>query len=139
MKRLLIPLLLAPGVAMAGVVIVDPAPVVVNSKQTSQQVPTQRLLTLNDIAQASQWSIEKGEPIHIALDTWTKNAGWTLLWYPSISWKAISKVDMKGQKDIVAAVSEVITILRDEGKPVSLRVSDGNYVMEVLSTEVKND
>jgi hypothetical protein len=40
---------------------------------------------------------------------------------------------------VVDAVSEVIDILRSEGKPVQLRISDGNAVMEVLSTEVRND
>lgn len=83
--------------------------------------------------------IVSGQPIHQALDEWAKSAGWTLIWYPSVSWKAISDVDMRDKKDVVAAVSDVITILREEGKPIRLRVSDGNNVMEVLSTEVKND
>lgn len=132
MKRLLFPLLLAPGVATAGVVIVDQPPSLVKSKQSAS-------LGVQAQIDAPQWSIKKGQAIHIALDAWAKNAGWTLLWYPSVSWKAISDVDMKDQKDVVAAVSEVITVLRDEGKPVRLRVSDGNNVMEVLSTEVRND
>ncbi len=83
--------------------------------------------------------IEKDVPIHLALDAWAKSAGWTLIWYPPVSWKAISVVDLKDKKDVVAAISEVITILRIEGKPVRLRVSDGNNVMEVLSSEIKND
>lgn len=135
MKRLLIPLLLAPSLAMAGVVIVDQVPALAKAKQ----VATPGAQALTDVGQESQWMIKKGQPIHIALDAWAKNAGWTLLWYPSISWKAIGDVDMKDQKDVVAAVSEVVTILRDEGKAVQLRVSEGNNVMEVLSTEVKND
>lgn len=169
MKRLLIPLLIAPGVAMAGLVIVDQVPAAVKAKQQAEaQAAAQKSLlaslakpaTAAPLAQDSKPSaaaalpaaivpvvapsapkflIVKGQPIHQALDEWTKIAGWTLIWYPSVSWKAISDVDMKDKKDVVAAVSDVITILRDEGKPVRLRVSDGNNVMEVLSTEVKND
>jgi hypothetical protein len=86
-----------------------------------------------------QWTMEKGQPIHIALEKWSKNAGWTFLWYPTVSWKSISNVEIKDKKDVVAAISEVVSILRDEGKPIQLRVSEGNNVMEVLSTEVKND
>lgn len=91
------------------------------------------------VEKVARFRLEKGQPIHVALEGWAKDAGWTLIWYPAVSWKAISDVDIKNKKDVVEAVSEVITVLRSEGKPVRLRVSDGNNVMEVLSTEVKND
>jgi hypothetical protein len=106
---------------------------------TTETAAARRTVVPAEIVAPSKWTIAKGEPIHIAMESWAKKAGWTLLWYPSVSWKAISDVDMQVQKDVVAAVSEVVTVLRDEGKPVRLRVSDGNKVMEVLSTEVKND
>lgn len=86
-----------------------------------------------------QMFIRKGRPINEALESWATAAGWTLLWYPSVSWKAIADVDMSDRRDVSAAVSEVISILREEGKPVQLRISEGNKVMEVISTEVKND
>lgn len=91
------------------------------------------------VASVALFRMERGQPIHLALESWAKNAGWTLIWYPAVSWKAISNVEMKNKKDVVEAVSEVVSILRAEGKPIRLRVSDGNNVMEVLSTEVKND
>lgn len=88
----------------------------------------------------SRWVVEKGEAIHVVLESWAAKSGWTLLWYPSHSWKAISRVTIDAEKDVVAAVSEVITTLREEeGKQIKLKVSDGNSVMEVVSTEVKND
>jgi hypothetical protein len=36
-------------------------------------------------------------------------------------------------------VVELVSLLRSEGKPIQLRLSTGNKVMEVLSTEVVND
>ncbi len=83
--------------------------------------------------------IAKGALIHEALKTMVAVDGWTLEWYPAVSWRAIATVDFNELKDASAAAIEVITILREEGKPVSLRISDGNKVMEVLSTEVQND
>lgn len=153
MKRLLIPLLLAPSAAMAGLLIVGnppkkeqekkvtPASQVAELAGMSGKSPAVKPVAIVPVAApaAPKWQIEKGQPIHQALEAWAKDSNWTLIWYPSVSWKAISTVDMKDKKDVVAAVSEVITVLRDEGKPVRLRVSDGNNVMEVLSTEVKND
>lgn len=165
MKRLLVPMLFAPGAAFAGLVIVSSTPATDQTKQaalagktvaelaslsarpaTSSPVIKTVAAAVPEAAPAivaapaaPKFLIEKGQPIHQALESWAKSAGWTLIWYPNVSWKAISDVDMKDKKDVVAAVSDVITILRDEGKPVRLRVSDGNNVMEVLSTEVKND
>jgi hypothetical protein len=85
--------------------------------------------------------IRKGERIDLALESWAKQASpsWTLIWYPAVSWKVPADVDMSYHPDVVSAVSEVISILRDEGKQVQLRVSEGNRIMEVLSTEVKHD
>lgn len=91
------------------------------------------------VEKVARFRMAKGEAIHTALEGWANAAGWSLIWYPSVSWKAIGNVEMKDKKDVVEAVSEVVSVLRAEGKPIRLRVSDGNNVMEVLSTEVKND
>lgn len=156
MKRLLIPMLFVPSAAMAGLLIVG-APLKKEQEKKGTQIAelagmagstavsgalpaaAPKMVIVPAAPLAPKWVIERDQPIHQALEGWAKDANWTLIWYPAVSWKAISRVDMKSQKDVVAAVSEVITILRDEGKPVRLRVSDGNHVMEVLSTEVKND
>ncbi len=47
--------------------------------------------------------------------------------------------DLSHAADVTAAVTEAIDILRGEGKPLRLKISDGNRVMEVFSTEVSND
>lgn len=87
---------------------------------------------------APAFTLQTGQPIHEALQAWSAGADWTLNWLPSVSWKTLRGTTYN-QPDVVAAVSEVIETLRFEGKPIALRVSDGNKVMEVISTEVRND
>lgn len=140
MRRLLLALLATHSLAHAGVILVDEAgpkkPAVSASATPAGQTATATAPTPRPVP---KWQIEKGQPIHQALEAWAKEANWTLIWYPSVSWKAIGPVDMQHKKDVVDAVSEIVNVLRAEGKPVRLRVSDGNNVMEVVSTEVKND
>lgn len=76
------------------------------------------------------------QPIHEGLQSWAKAQDWILRWEPATSWRTLRETDFSNAADLVAAVTEVIDILRDEGKPVRLRVSDGNRIMEVISTEV---
>ena len=82
--------------------------------------------------------LRTGEPIHTELQRWAEHHGWEFRWYPDKSWKTLRETVI-ARSDVAEAVSEVIDILRGEGKPVQLRISDGNHVMEVLSTEVRND
>lgn len=82
--------------------------------------------------------IRKGVPIHQQLEAWARFSGWEFIWYPSVSWKAIGDADMNGHKEISAAVEDVVNILRDEGKPIRLRISEGNRIMEVVSNEVRS-
>ena len=82
--------------------------------------------------------LRSGEPIHTELQRWAEQGGWEFHWYPARSWKTMRDA-LIDKGSVVDAVSEVIDILRSEGKPVQLRISDGNAVMEVLSTEVRND
>lgn len=84
------------------------------------------------------YTLQTNQPIHEALKVWASNSDWVLNWQPTVSWKTLRGVTLQ-EEDVVAAVSEVIDTLRFEGKPIALRVSDGNRVMEVISTEVRND
>lgn len=88
---------------------------------------------------SSLFLLRKDQPIHEALQAWAQASGWELLWYPTMSWKTVREADLSGKADVVAAVSEVVNILRDEGKPLRLKISDGNKVLEILSNEVRND
>ncbi|MCU6502310.1 toxin co-regulated pilus biosynthesis Q family protein [Rugamonas sp. A1-17] len=83
--------------------------------------------------------IKKGRLINEGLEERATAEGWTFLWYPKKRWEAIADIDMSKYKNADEAVDDIITGLREEGKPIQLRVSEGNKVMEIFSTEVKND
>jgi hypothetical protein len=85
------------------------------------------------------FALRKDEAIHEGLQAWARAGGWELIWYPALSWKTLRGAEFRRHAEVTAAVSEVIDILRDEGKPLRLRISEGNQVMEVLSNEVLND
>lgn len=90
------------------------------------------------VARSKPFVLRKGVPIHSQLEAWARYAGWDLIWYPSVSWKAIGNADMNDHKDVSAAVEFVVNVLRDEGKPIRLRISEGNRIMEVVSNEVRS-
>ncbi len=83
--------------------------------------------------------IPKGGLVHVFLQELAQSEGWTFLWYPSVSWKTIADIDLSVYDNAERAVVELVSLLRSEGKPIQLRLSTGNKVMEVLSTEVVND
>ena len=89
-------------------------------------------------APAPDYSLKTGQPIHLGIKAWADKDGWMLVWQPTVSWKTLRDARFEAA-DAAAAISEVIDILRDEGKPVALRISSGNKVMEVVTTEVRND
>jgi len=84
------------------------------------------------------YELRTGEPIHQGLKVWADREGWMLIWHPTVSWKTV-RTAVIDAPDIARAVAEVVDILRDEGRPVALRISGGNKVLEVISTEVRND
>jgi hypothetical protein len=83
--------------------------------------------------------IRKGVPIHSQIQAWARAKGWQLIWYPSVSWRAIADADFNQHTELTNAIEDVVNILRDEGKPVRLRISDGNHVLEVMTNEVRGD
>lgn len=87
---------------------------------------------------AAGFVLRGGEPIHTDIAAWAKRHGWELYWLHRASWKTLRETRVQ-KLDVTDAISEVVDILRDEGKPIMLRISEGNKVMEVLSTEVRND
>lgn len=83
--------------------------------------------------------IKEGERLDLGLQAMAMAEGWKFIWYPARTWKAANDIDLTKYKDAAEATIDVVNGLRDEGKPVRWHVSDGNKVIEVLSTEVKND
>lgn len=90
-------------------------------------------------AQPSVNVIRKGRLINEGLEERAKAEGWTFLWYSKRRWEAIADIDMSHYTTADEAVDDIVTGLREEGKPIYLRISEGNKVMEIFSTEVKND
>ncbi len=82
--------------------------------------------------------LRTGELISTDLKLWATREGWEFIWHPSKSWRTLRATQFP-QTDVASASTTVVDILRDEGKPVRLRISEGNKVIEVISTEVKND
>lgn len=85
---------------------------------------------------APSFVLRKGDLLHTQLQAWAVASGWELLWLPDVSWKVLADTTFAGAADVTAAVSEVINVLREEGRPVRLSIADGNKIMEVFSTDV---
>jgi toxin co-regulated pilus biosynthesis protein Q len=100
--------------------------------------PASILLPLAPPQQPKGYVLRTGEPIHTELKGWAERYGWEFYWYHASSWTTLRETSID-KVSVEDAVGVVIDILRSEGKPVQLRISDGNHVMEVLSTEVRND
>jgi hypothetical protein len=83
--------------------------------------------------------IAKGSLLHLALQALSESQGWTFIWYPNVTWRAIADIDLTLYPTAQSAVMQLVGLLRLEGKPIQLRMSEGNKVMEILSTQVNND
>ena len=83
------------------------------------------------------YNLKEGEPIHQELQKWATAEGWKLFWQMPHSWRVFSDASYK-KDTAVAAISEVILNLRDEGKAVRMTVFESNHVLEVVSSELSN-
>jgi hypothetical protein len=81
--------------------------------------------------------LKQDRPIHLELQAWAAREGWQLHWHPEVSWRVLRDADLSGDGDVSDAVARVIEILREEGKPLRLQISDGNRVMEVLRAQAE--
>lgn len=117
------------------------APVAVMAPQGAPAAGFELPIESADVAVArnNPFLIRRGAPLHAQLQAWARHTGWELLWHPSVSWRAIADADFNQHKDVTAAVEDVVGILRDEGKAIRLRISDGNRIMEVVSNEVRSN
>lgn len=115
---------------------IAPAEVPAATPQSAQRLGD---LTFVPAPPRPSFILQQDKPIHTELQAWATGQDWQLVWYPSVSWRVLRQADLSRAADVTAAVSEVIDILRDEGKPLRLKISDGNRVMEVFSNEVRND
>ena len=81
------------------------------------------------------YNLRSGEDLHTELIAWAKSEGWSLRWNLPHTWSVFADAQIQAES-VVDAMSQVIDILRDEGKPVRLMVFEGNAVMEVISSEL---
>jgi hypothetical protein len=107
-----------------------------------EQAPITKLESISSSAMTTvkktSFVLNTDQPIHEALGDWAKQSGWHLVWQPDVSWRTLREASYT-HLELVAAVDAVVSTLRSEGKPVALRVSDGNKVLEIISTEVRHD
>ncbi len=86
MKRLLLPLLLLPGVAVAGLVIVDDTPAAVQKKLLGaniEQMAGQRTPAIApgmQVTELDQWEIKPGASLRTTLESWCERANYRLVW-----------------------------------------------------------
>src|SRR5476649_2106282 len=69
---------------------------------------------------------------HLDAQRYAEAEGWTFIWYPGVSWEVIGNIDLTRYKNADEGVEDIITGLREEGKAVKYRVSEGNKIMEIL-------
>jgi len=104
-----------------------------------QSAPEPSLLDQMKRHVLTEQTIHQGDLLHLALEALAGSAGWTFIWYPNVSWRAVADIDLRAYSAPVTAVIELVRVMRQEGKPIQLRISQVNHVMEVLSTEVLHD
>jgi hypothetical protein len=80
----------------------------------------------------TSWVLHADRPIHVQLSEWATSAGWTLSWELEKSWRPPADATFTGPFD--KALEDVVRSLFNEGKPVHLRVWDGNRVAQIVQS-----
>lgn len=84
------------------------------------------------------WKLEAGRPIHQQLIDWGARAGWIVEWHVTKdghakkSWIVPSTAVFNGTFD--QAISRVVDDLYNQGKPIYLKLWEGNHLAEILET-----
>lgn len=80
------------------------------------------------------WKLKAGGAIHAQLEAWAKDAGWTFAWRAKRSWLVPADTEFGGEFDV--AVEAVVKALYEQGKPLTLKIWEGNKVAEVIDGAV---
>lgn len=80
------------------------------------------------------WKLKAGVPIHAQIEAWSKDAGWTFGWKAKKSWLVPADTEFTGEFDV--AVEAVVKALYQQGKPLTLKIWEGNKVAEVIDGAV---
>ncbi len=82
----------------------------------------------------ASWQLKAGLPVHTQLEAWARSAGWTFAWKAKRSWVVPADTTFDGEFDV--AVEAVVKALYDQGKPLTLKLWEGNKVAEVVDGSV---
>lgn len=80
------------------------------------------------------WQLKAGLPIHSQIESWARQAGWTFTWKAKNSWMVPADTQFGGEFD--TAVEAVVRTLYQQGKPLTLKIWEGNKVAEVIDGSV---
>lgn len=109
--------------------------IVVSLRSKYDLTPTAALLDAPPPAAAPiMWQLKAGLPIHTQIESWAKQAGWTFSWKAKKSWVVPANTEFGGEFD--AAVEAVVKTLYQQGKPLTLKIWEGNKVAEVIDGSV---
>jgi hypothetical protein len=134
MKRLLLASLVAPGVASAGVLIVDAkapahAPVEQQSSREARAPELALSAPVEPVKPEPTWMLTAGDTIGQDLQAWGQKSGWKVIWNMSKDWSVPASTVFSG--DFKGAASSVVKTLAANGALVRAQFFDGNKTMVV--------
>lgn len=154
MKRLLLPALLVPSVAMAGMVLVDdgstatqptraPASPIVAIQSTAVIGPATIMPTDGPIAAKAlpnagivpMWTASAGSTLRDSIQKWANQAQWTLVWDApdgvdkSVNYPIVAPLHFEGSID--QAVGDCIRLYEHAKKPLAIEINPSQRLLYV--------
>ncbi|MBN3815214.1 hypothetical protein G3N57_00700 [Paraburkholderia sp. Se-20369] len=150
MKRLLLPALLVPSVAMAGMVLVDDgstatqmtgvtqlpvasvAPDVTSGMTASAPAVA---VPVQDAGIVPVWSAAKGSTLRDSIQKWANEAKWTLVWDApdgpdkTVNYPIVAPLQFQGSID--QAVGDCIRLYEHAKKPLGVEINQGQRLLYV--------
>jgi hypothetical protein len=152
MKKLLLPALLVPSVAMAGMVLVDDGSTASQTAGVAQQpvvsvapgVPSRRFphvaapagaLSAPDAGIVPLWTATAGSTLRESIQKWADQAKWTLVWDApdgvdkSVNYPIVAPLHFQGQID--EAVGDCIRLYEHAKKPLGVEINRSQRLLYV--------
>ncbi len=153
MKKLLLPALLVPSVAMAGMVLVDDGSTASQAAGAAQQqvvsvaqgVPSEAIaapvaapvsaLPVPDAGIVPLWTATTGSTLRESIQKWADQAKWTLVWDApdgvdkSVNYPIVAPLHFQGQID--EAVGDCIRLYEHAKKPLGVEINRSQRLLYV--------
>ncbi len=84
---------------------------------------------------SGKWTLRAGREIDRELEGWAKKSGWQLNWQMQKTWKVAADAEFTG--DFVTAITKVVELLYSEGRPIRMKLWEGNRVADIYSSDVR--